>query len=63
VRKPLLQRYDKLRGSSQRTEVVVALAGPACGACFTQVPMSRRSLIRSGVESCENCGVILYSAE
>lgn len=63
VRKPLLQRYDKLRASSQRPEVVVALAGPACGACFTQVPMSRRSLIKSGVEGCENCGVILYSAD
>ena len=63
VRKPLLQRYDKLRGSSHRPDVVVALAGPACGACFTQVPMSRRSLIKSGVEGCENCGVILYSAD
>ena len=63
VRKPLLQRYDKLRASSHRAEVVVALAGPACGACFTQVPMSRRSLIKSGIEGCENCGVILYSAD
>lgn len=63
VRKPLLQRYDKLRASSHRPDVVVALAGAACGACFTQVPMSRRSLIKSGIESCENCGVILYSAE
>jgi predicted nucleic acid-binding Zn-ribbon protein len=63
VRKPLLQRYDKLRASSHRPEVVVALAGPACGACFTQVPMSRRSLVKSGVEGCENCGVILYAAD
>ena len=63
VRKPLLQRYDKLRASSARPDVVVPLAGPACGACFTQVPMSRRSLIKSGVEGCENCGVILYSAD
>ena len=63
VRKPLLQRYDKLRASSHRPDVVVALAGPACGACFTQVPMSRRSLIKSGIEGCENCGVILYSAD
>ena len=63
VRKPLLQRYDKLRTSSHRPDVVVPLAGPACGACFTQVPMSRRSLIKSGIEGCENCGVILYSAD
>jgi predicted nucleic acid-binding Zn-ribbon protein len=66
VRKPLLQLYEKLRASSSaRTEVVVALSGPACGACFTTVPVNRRSQIKSGnvIEPCENCGVILYFAE
>jgi predicted nucleic acid-binding Zn-ribbon protein len=66
VRKPLLQRYDKLRTSSnRRSMVVVALNGAACGACFTTVPLSRRTVIKSGeaVEGCESCGVILYFPE
>jgi predicted nucleic acid-binding Zn-ribbon protein len=66
VRKPLLQLYEKLRGSSSnRVEVVVALSGPACGACFTTVPVNRRGQIKNGsvIEGCENCGVILYFAE
>lgn len=66
VRKPLLQRYEKLRSSAgNRAEVVVALSGPACGACYTTVPVNRRSQIKSGtvIEGCESCGVILYSAE
>jgi predicted nucleic acid-binding Zn-ribbon protein len=65
VRKPLLQQYEKLRASSARDEVVVALSGPACGACFTTVPVNRRSQIKSGssIEGCESCGVILYVAE
>lgn len=64
VNRPLLQRYDKLRGN-RKSAVVVALAGPACGACFTQVPLSRRSQIKAGaiIEGCESCGVILYSTE
>ena len=65
VSKPLLQRYDKLRTSSHRSQVVVALSGPACGACFTTVPVNRRGQIKSGsvIEGCESCGVILYWAE
>ena len=65
VTRPLLQRYDKLRVSSNRLQVVVALSGPACGACFTTVPLSRRGQIKSGsvIEGCESCGVILYSPE
>jgi predicted nucleic acid-binding Zn-ribbon protein len=62
VARPLLARYDRLR-SVRATEVVVALRGNACGACFTAVPMSRRSHIRAGLllDGCEACGVILYS--
>ena len=65
VVRSLLQRYDKLRASSHRPQVVVALSGPACGACFTTVPVNRRGQIKSGsvIEGCESCGVILYSAE
>ncbi|MEP7327440.1 MAG: hypothetical protein ABI836_15930 [Gemmatimonadota bacterium] len=64
VTKPLLQRYDKLRGN-RAYAVVVPLAGPACGACFTQVPLARRSQIKAGaiIEGCESCGVILYFPE
>jgi len=62
VARPLLARYDRLR-SVRATEVVVALRGNACGACFTAVPMSRRSHIRAGLllDGCEACGVILYA--
>jgi len=65
VSRPLLQRYDKLRTASSRPYVVVALSGPACGACFTTVPVSRRGQIKNGtvIEGCESCGVILYVAE
>jgi predicted nucleic acid-binding Zn-ribbon protein len=65
VAKPLLQQYDKLRASASRREVVVPLNGPACGSCFTTVPVSRRTQIKIGavIEGCESCGVILYSAE
>lgn len=64
VNRALLLRYEKLRGS-RRAAVVVPLNGPACGACFTQVPLSRRSQIKAGavIEGCESCGVILYVPE
>lgn len=62
--KPLRMRYDRLR-SNRQGDVVVAVRGVACGACFTAVPMSRRGQIRTGllVEGCEACGVILYAEE
>lgn len=62
--KPLRLRYDRLR-ANRRGDVVVSVRGVACGACFTAVPMSRRSQIRTGllVEGCEACGVILYAEE
>jgi predicted nucleic acid-binding Zn-ribbon protein len=62
IARPLLARYDRLR-SVRSSEVVVALRGDACGACFTAVPMSRRSHIRAGLllDGCEACGVILYA--
>ncbi len=64
LEKALRMRYDRLR-SNREGAVVVAVAGVACGACFTAVPMSRRSQLRTGllVEGCEACGVILYAEE
>jgi uncharacterized protein len=62
IEKSLRARYDRLR-RSRAPRAVVPLAGDACGACYTAVPMNRRSLIRNGtvIEGCEACGVILYA--
>ena len=62
--RPARVRYDRLR-RTRNAEVVVAVAGVACGACFTTIPMSRRGQLRNGylLEGCEVCGVILYAAE
>ncbi|MEO6068284.1 MAG: hypothetical protein ABIQ41_09940 [Gemmatimonadales bacterium] len=64
VEKGLRTRYERLR-SPRRPSVLVALKGPACGACNTQIPMNRRAAVKAGavIDACENCGVILYSAE
>lgn len=64
VAKPLRSRYERLRGS-RAPVAVVPLVGDACGACYTAVPMNRRSQMRmSGmVDGCEECGVMLYYVE
>jgi predicted nucleic acid-binding Zn-ribbon protein len=64
VERTLRARYERLR-TNKSVGVVVALAGAACGACYTTVPLNRRSQIRAGtlIEFCESCGVILYSAD
>lgn len=61
VNRALRNRYERLR--TVRALVVVALDGAACGACYTTVPLNRRSQIRAGtlIDSCESCGVILYA--
>jgi len=61
--RPLRARYDRLRSARIGAAVVVPLRGNACGACFTAIPMSRRSHIRAGLllDGCEACGVILYA--
>jgi predicted nucleic acid-binding Zn-ribbon protein len=63
VNRQLRGRYERLR--SVKTTVVVALEGPACGSCHTQVPLNRRSQMRAGtlIDFCESCGVILYAAD
>jgi len=62
LERTIRQRYDRLR-SARSVEVVVALKGDACGACFTTVPRHRRSQIRAGtlLDNCEACGVILFA--
>lgn len=64
VGKLLLMQYERL-WSTRHAAVVIPLAGPTCGACFTAVPLNKRSQIRSGVVigGCETCGVILYAPE
>ena len=64
INKPLRTRYERLR-SVRFFNMVVALNGPACGSCFTAVPLNRRSQIRAGtlIDSCESCGVIIYAEE
>ena len=64
VNRTLRTRYERLR-SVKSVAAVVALNGAACGACFTTVPLNRRTQIRAGtlIDSCESCGVILYAEE
>ena len=62
--KPLRIKYDRLY-RSRATTVVVAMSGPACGACHTTVPLHRRTQIKNGsvLGGCEVCGVILYCVD
>ena len=64
LEKPLRIKYDRLY-QSRATTVVVAMSGPACGACFTTVPLHRRTQIKNGsvLGGCEVCGVILYCVD
>lgn len=60
----LLSRYERIR-RGKAPLALYALHGDACGHCFTAVPTQRRVLIQRGasIETCEACGVLLYSAE
>jgi predicted nucleic acid-binding Zn-ribbon protein len=60
----MLSRYERIR-RGKAPLAMYALHGDACGHCFTAVPTQRRVLIQRGVtiESCEACGVLLYSVE
>jgi predicted nucleic acid-binding Zn-ribbon protein len=64
VNRPLRTRYERLR-TVKSVHAVVALSGPACGACNTAIPLNRRSQIRAGtlIDACESCGVILFAME
>ncbi|HET9710006.1 MAG TPA: hypothetical protein VFP39_17015 [Gemmatimonadales bacterium] len=60
----MLSRYERIR-RGKAPLALYALHGDACGHCFTAVPTQRRVLIQRGaaIETCEACGVLLYSAE
>ena len=60
----LLARYEKIR-RGKAPLALYALHGDACGRCYTAVPTQRRVLIQRGatIETCEACGVLLYSPE
>lgn len=64
VNSTLLSRYERIR-RGKAPLALYALHGDACGHCFTAVPTQRRVLIQRGasIETCEACGVLLYSAE
>lgn len=59
----LLSRYERIR-RGKAPLALYALHCDACGHCFTAVPTQRRVLIQRGasIETCEACGVLLYSA-
>lgn len=63
VNAALLSRYERIR-RGKAPLALYALHGDACGHCFTAVPTQRRVLIQRGasIETCEACGVLLYSA-
>lgn len=60
----MLVRYERIR-RGKAPLALFALHGGSCGRCFTAVPTQRRALISRGatIESCEACGVLLYSKE
>ena len=60
----MLVRYERIR-RGKAPLALFALHGGSCGNCFTAVPTQRRALIQRGatIESCEACGVLLYSKE
>ena len=60
----MLARYERIRRGKAPLPLF-ALHGGSCGNCFTAVPTQRRALISRGatIESCEACGVLLYSKE
>ena len=60
----MLARYERIRRGKAPLPLF-ALHGGSCGNCFTAVPTQRRALIQRGatIESCEACGVLLYTKE
>jgi predicted nucleic acid-binding Zn-ribbon protein len=60
----MLARYERIR-RGKAPLALFALHGGSCGNCFTAVPTQRKALIQRGatIESCEACGVLLYSKE
>jgi len=57
IRPQLLNRYQRVSGSYERT--VVPVVNELCTGCFAKVPTSFR-YEKNAVMTCENCGRILY---
>ena len=57
VKPQLLNRYERVSGSYDRT--VVPVINEMCTGCFAKVPTSFR-YEKVAVVTCENCGRILY---
>ena len=64
VPRPLLAKYDRI-ATRRRDDVLFALRGPSCGNCDTAIPLHRRSTMATTgqIETCEDCGVLLYATE
>lgn len=64
VPKALLAPYNRIR-TKRPGRAVLALHDNSCGACDTNVPMQRRSvMVATGkVEVCEACGAIMYAGQ
>jgi predicted nucleic acid-binding Zn-ribbon protein len=57
IRPQLLNRYERVSGSYERT--VVPVVNELCTGCFAKVPTSFR-YEKHAVMTCESCGRILY---
>jgi len=62
VPRPLMQKYDRIR-QRRRSEAVFALRGNSCAHCDVDIPVQRRSTMKStgAMELCEGCGVLLFA--
>lgn len=60
ISKPLLFRYERLRGKLKRA--VVPVKNDVCLGCFLRQPTSIGAQGREGTDlfTCENCGRMLY---
>jgi predicted nucleic acid-binding Zn-ribbon protein len=63
VAKAILLKYDRIR-LKKRPRVVYPLAGGACSACDTAIPVQRKYTMQNtgSIELCEACGVLLYAS-
>jgi predicted nucleic acid-binding Zn-ribbon protein len=64
VPKVLMQKYDHIR-KRRRSEAVFALRGNSCAHCDVDIPVQRRSTMKStgATEVCEGCGVLLFAGD
>ncbi len=62
VPQEMRERYERIL-TGRSPLALYPLQNGACGRCFTAVPLHRRQKIQNGdgVDSCEACGVLLYT--